>query len=88
MIDTDLIASYHGIDCKVTLVSGRQAFISTDSTPANYYHGNAASNHPMVLWVSKLSLQPAECTCDELSGIACRACRDWHALTGDGEMPF
>ena len=91
MIDNPApIVSYHGDEVKVLRIYNRNMIEIFPATPAvkrawakGYKHDSALNR-----WVRQSELQPADCTCDERSGIACRACRDWHALTGDGEMPF
>jgi hypothetical protein len=84
------IVSYHGDEVKVlrkyssTMIEIFPADPKTKRAWSRGHKRDSALNR----WVKQDELQPADCTCDERSGIACKACRDWHAVTGDGDMPF
>lgn len=83
------IVDYHGDEVKVLRKYNRNFIEIFPASPdvkrrwSKGYKRDSGLNR----WVKQSELQPADCTCDERSGIACRACRDWHAVTGEN-MPY
>lgn len=83
----NLVATWQGYDVIVHDLLGNMANVMPAAHERKVWRKGYKRDTGDNRWVDRGDLRPGECSCDERSGLACRACQDWHTLTGE-EIPF